>query len=102
MTDAGSTSLQLELELTGQETDEELETAIRANLPQILGVFGRDAAESAWGRAQDGSVPTDGKAEFVQVMQQDYVASTSSHDQESLLKAILDEARRHRDALRGS
>ena len=72
MTDAASTSLELELELTGQETDEELETAIRAYLADILGVFGRQAAENAWGRAQDGSVPTEGKTEFVKVMQQEF------------------------------
>src|SRR3954464_4529064 len=102
MTDAGSTSLELELELTGQETDEELETAVRENLPQILGWFGRTAAESAWGRAQDGSVPTDAKAEFVKVMQQDYVASTSKDDQEALIQGILIQARQHRDAIRGS
>ena len=100
MTDPGSTSLELELELTGLETDEELETAIREKLAEILGIFGRTAAERAWGRAQDSSVPTDGKAEFVRVMQQDYIASTSPEDQESLLQGILVQATQHRDALR--
>jgi hypothetical protein len=100
MTDPGSTSLELELELTGLETDEELETAIREKLAEILGILGRTAAERAWGRAQDSSVPTDGRAEFVRVMQQDYIASTSSEDQESLLQGILVQAKQHRDALR--
>jgi hypothetical protein len=103
MNDAGSTSpsLELELELTGQETDEELETAIRAKLAEILGVFGRTAAENAWGQAPSGSEPTAGKAEFVGVMQQDYIASTSAEDQESLLQGILVQAKQHRDAIRG-
>jgi len=99
MTDPGSTSLELELELTGHETDEELETAIRAKLGEILGVFGRTAAESAWGRGEANSVPAEGKSEFVKVMQQDYVLSTSKEDQEFLLQGILAQARQHRDAL---
>ena len=102
MTDSGTTSLDLELDLSGHETDEELETAVRANLPQILEVFGRSLAESAWGKAQDGTIPSDGKAEFVRLMQQDYVASTATQDQESLLRDILVQVRQRRDAVRGS
>ena len=43
MTDAGD-SIELELELSGQETDQELEVALRENLPQILAAFGKTVA----------------------------------------------------------
>jgi hypothetical protein len=100
MTDPSTTSLELEMELTGHETDEELESAIRAKLADIFGVLGRSAAEFAWDQGQGAGESTDGKAEFVSVMQQDYIASTSPQDQETMLQGILEQARQHRDSLR--